>query len=127
LPPAGQDPTVTEVDDDQGAFREGLFVRALGCPCNTSPYPLNSEEAVLWEMGWRLINVGREAVRPTNLALSRFRPILQSTPGVDWADSRYKHAGPEMVGASARGSLVDVTIILTFVAMLVGMWLATMR
>lgn len=37
-------------------FGEGLFARALGRACSRNPYPLNSDEASLWEKGWRSID-----------------------------------------------------------------------
>jgi hypothetical protein len=37
-------------------FNEGLFARALGRDCRRNPYPLNSDEASLWERGWQLVD-----------------------------------------------------------------------
>jgi hypothetical protein len=45
---------MTEVDQDQNAYREGLFARALGRACNSNPYPEHSKDAVLWIHGWWL-------------------------------------------------------------------------
>jgi hypothetical protein len=45
---------MTEVDQDQDAYREGLFARALGRACDSNPYPEHSKEAVLWIHGWWL-------------------------------------------------------------------------
>ena len=44
-----------EVDQNQDAYREGLFARALGRPCRRNPYPEHSREAFLWIHGWWLI------------------------------------------------------------------------
>jgi hypothetical protein len=43
-------------DQHCDAFREGLFVRALGRASGNNPYPPNSKESVLWERGWRSID-----------------------------------------------------------------------
>jgi hypothetical protein len=37
-------------------FSEGLLARALGRACSRNPYPSNSDEASLWERGWRSID-----------------------------------------------------------------------
>jgi hypothetical protein len=43
---------------------EGLVVRELGRPCSDNPYPRGSEEAFLWEKGWRLIDERGDGVPP---------------------------------------------------------------
>jgi hypothetical protein len=43
---------MTEVDQDQDGYREGLFARALGRACDSNPYPEHSKDAVLWIHGW---------------------------------------------------------------------------
>ena len=43
----------------QEAYREGIFIRALGRPC-CNPYPPDTIENNLWEKGWRLIDATRE-------------------------------------------------------------------
>ena len=116
-----------EADRDQAAFREGLFVRALGRPCNNNPYPSKSKEAARWEMGWRFVDGRQESVRPTNFTLSPARPVSVFTPDVAEVHSHHEHAGPPMVDASLRRRLVDAAIILAFVAMLGGMWLMMQR
>jgi hypothetical protein len=118
---------MTRVDNDQGAFREGLFVRALGRPCNSNPYQPSSDEAVLWDMGWRLIDAGRDGVPSTGSVVLPVRPDPELSPGDSWADFRSEYREPSAATASPRGRLVDAAIVLTFVAMLVGMWMMTMR
>jgi hypothetical protein len=51
-----------EKEQTQDAFREGLFVRALGWACSTNPHPPNSDEHILWEKGWWLIDTHRESL-----------------------------------------------------------------
>jgi hypothetical protein len=118
---------MTKVDTCQGAYREGLFVRALGRPCSNNPYPPNSEEGVLWEKGWRLIDTRRESVPYADAALPPVRPVPEFTPGVAPAKSAEDRREQPIAGLSTRNRLVDVAIILAFTAMLIGMWMVTMR
>jgi hypothetical protein len=48
-----------EKDEDQAAFREGLFVRAIGRPLENNPYATGSTDQRLWTEGWRLIDTPR--------------------------------------------------------------------
>jgi hypothetical protein len=48
-----------EKDQDQAAFRQGLFVRALGRPLGDNPYAPGSLDGRLWAEGWRLIDTRR--------------------------------------------------------------------
>jgi len=66
-----------------GAFREGIFVRALGRPINGNPYPKRSPESAKWEAGWRLIDRGPPA---------RLKP-----EGADIASSREFRSRSEMI------------------------------
>jgi hypothetical protein len=116
---------MTEVDTVQGAYREGLFVRALGRPCSSNPYPPNSEEGILWERGWRLIDANRQNVASTVTAVPLGNPVPEFTPGAAAASSRKEQ--PPIVGASPRNRLVDMAIILAFIALLIGMWMVTLR
>jgi hypothetical protein len=59
---------MTEVDQDQDAYREGLFARALGRACDSNPYPARSKDGVLWIHGWWLT------------------PVAASLPPVDQAE-----------------------------------------
>ena len=52
-----------QVQDDV-AFREGIFVRALGRPLSKSPYPKHSAEGARWEAGWRLIDKRKTTPAP---------------------------------------------------------------
>ena len=70
-----------EKDQVQDAFREGLFVRALGRPCSANPYAPNSNEHALWEKGWRLVDERRENAPPTD-AISRNAVVPEFTPSV---------------------------------------------
>jgi len=47
-------------DQDQAAFREGIFVRALGWPLNSNPYSADSADGRLWAEGWGLIDSRRD-------------------------------------------------------------------
>jgi hypothetical protein len=74
-------------DDRQDAFREGLFVRALGRASSTNPYIANSDENVLWEKGWRSIDemaATSSAVPATklvpNFVPDRPLPVSSATP-----------------------------------------------
>jgi hypothetical protein len=49
-----------EADQNQDAYREGLFARALGRSCRGNPYPEHSREGFLWIHGWWLIQDARE-------------------------------------------------------------------
>jgi hypothetical protein len=51
-----------EKDEDQTAFREGLFVRALGRPLKCNPYAPGSTDARLWAEGWQLIDTPRTGI-----------------------------------------------------------------
>jgi hypothetical protein len=70
-----------EEEQTQDAFREGLFVRALGRPCTANPYPRNSREGLLWEKGWRSVDADGENAPPTD-ATSRIKLVPEFTPGV---------------------------------------------
>jgi hypothetical protein len=54
---------MVEVKEDPGQalFREGLFVRALGRPLSSNPYPPQSVEGRLWAEGWRMIDTRRDS------------------------------------------------------------------
>jgi hypothetical protein len=47
-------------DQDQIAYNEGVFVRALGRPLGSNPYPPHSIDARLWTEGWRLVDGHRD-------------------------------------------------------------------
>jgi hypothetical protein len=51
-----------EKDEDHTAFREGLFVRALGRPLKSNPYAPGSTDERLWAEGWRLIDTPRNNI-----------------------------------------------------------------
>ena len=55
---------------DEVAFREGVFVRALGRPLSKNPYPKRSVEGALWEAGWRLIDKRQKAPAPPSHAIT---------------------------------------------------------
>jgi len=81
---------MTEVEKDhvRYVYREGLFARALGRACSSNPHPPNSEESVLWEKGWRLIDKRRENVRPASAAFSSIKLVPDFTPGARATVSR---------------------------------------
>ena len=118
---------MTKVDLDHIAFREGLFVRALGRPRDRNPYPPGSEQSDLWESGWRLIDaewVGVESAR--SVPPVKRAPMFE--PGIADDNSLWEDAEPLIVRVSRPrcGRLIDAAIILTFAAVLFGMWMLTM-
>jgi hypothetical protein len=75
---------MSELDNDQEIYREGLFERALGRSSDSNPYPPNSKANVLWEKGWRMIDGGRENSPPsgsTNLVpdFTQASPLRKSS------------------------------------------------
>jgi hypothetical protein len=48
--------TQVEKEQTRSAYREGIFVRALGRSLDSNPYPSKSEDGLLWEEGWRVID-----------------------------------------------------------------------
>jgi hypothetical protein len=64
------------------AFREGIFVRALGRPISGNPYPKRSAESAKWEAGWGLIDHGP--------------PARPKPPGADIAPSNEFRSRAEM-------------------------------
>jgi hypothetical protein len=84
-----QDRKMAEVEEEQtqDAFREGLFVRALGRPCSANPYPQNSSQGLLWEKGWRLVDEDGENAPPTG-AISLVKLVPEFTPGVAPTEAR---------------------------------------
>jgi hypothetical protein len=56
--------TQLEQVQDDVAFREGVFIRALGRPLSKNPYPKRSAEGARWEAGWRLIDKRETAPAP---------------------------------------------------------------
>jgi hypothetical protein len=63
-------------DQHCDAFREGLFVRALGRASSNNPYPPNSKESVLWQRGWRSIDAPglSDQATPAIKSFPNFRP-----------------------------------------------------
>jgi hypothetical protein len=118
---------MTKVDLDNTAFREGLFVRALGRPCSSNPYPPNSEESVLWESGWRLIDAKRLDFGSTTPPAPLAMQALLYTPPAAEGSFRHEDRGPRIVRVSRRRArLIDATIALVFAAVLLGMWMLMM-
>jgi hypothetical protein len=89
MPEVGKDKT-------RDAFREGLFVRALGRPCSSNPYPPNSNERSLWESGWRLVDE-RDGNAPPADAMSRFKVVPEFTPGVALTKARRAPLKPKAI------------------------------
>ena len=58
-----------EVVQNQDAYREGLFARALGRSCCGNPYPEHSREGSLWIHGWWLIRDAGEIAPPDDFEL----------------------------------------------------------
>ena len=110
---------MTEVDKDQvqDAYREGLFVRALGRACSGNPYPPNSEEGLLWEKGWRLI----DSRRPT------IKSVPEFTPGAASANSGQDRLKLPIADLSEPVRLVEVVLALAFLGLLIGMLISMSR
>jgi hypothetical protein len=70
-----------EKERTQDAFREGLFVRALGRPCSINPYPPHASESLLWEKGWRLVDGDGGNAPPTD-ATSHVNLVPEFSPDV---------------------------------------------
>ena len=111
-----------EKDQTQDAFREGLFVRALGRPSSTNPYPPHSDERALWEKGWRSVDERGQNVPPAD-ARSRLRLVPEFTPGAARATVRRAPSKRKaIVFPSVR--VADALRILAVIAMIVFMLIA---
>jgi hypothetical protein len=53
-----------EADQDQAAYREGVFARALGRSADCNPYHPASGDGQLWRQGWLLIEARRDIPTP---------------------------------------------------------------
>jgi hypothetical protein len=83
------------IDQDQTAFREGNFARALGRSLNSNPHSPMSEAAFRWDEGWRLID--KPIHRGSRLsALSRIKPM---------AEPRLAPSGNDLQGRVGREKL----------------------
>jgi hypothetical protein len=71
---------MSQVQKEQirSAYREGIFVRALGRLLDNNPYPPNSEDGLLWEEGWRLIDCRRPSATRF-VESSPAKPVLAFT------------------------------------------------
>jgi len=73
---------MTQVDQDQDdvAFRDGVFARALGRPLSKNPHSRDSADGASWEAGWRLIDRPARAIaREPNASFEPYRlPIAGS-------------------------------------------------
>jgi hypothetical protein len=114
-------------DQDQCAYREGLFVRALGRARSSNPYRPNSEEGVLWEKGWRLIDTRREDDPPPDTAFRPIKSVPEFTPGVASANARHDQLGPPTAAWSSLVRIVHVILTLALVGLLLGMVIAMSR
>jgi hypothetical protein len=117
-------PTMAEVkkEQTQEAFRQGLFVRALGRPCNSNPYPPNSDESALWEKGWRSVD---ENAPPTE-AGRRIKLVPEFTPGARPVTPRRVQLNPPKSLAFLAARFSNVLRALAVVAliafMLAALW-----
>lgn len=118
---------MTKIDTDQEAYREGLFVRALGRPCSSNPYPPNSKENVLWEKGWRLIDTHSDGAAWRDSPVTATHSVPEFTPGVASAQYSKECLQPPKTGVTRSHRLVDLAIVLAFLAMLFGMWMEIIR
>lgn len=74
---------VTQIDkeQDRSAFREGIFVRALGRSLEGNPYPVNSKDGLLWEEGWRFVDAPK-APDARKSESGRLEPVVEVLPKV---------------------------------------------
>jgi hypothetical protein len=84
-----------EADQDQAAYREGVFARALGRSADCNPYHPASGDGQLWRQGWRLIDARRDI--PTPFALrSAHAPAAESSSETANAERRTKARRPRL-------------------------------
>jgi hypothetical protein len=112
-----------EKERAQDAFREGLFVRALGRPCSANPYPPNSNEGLLWEKGWRSVDEDGENALPAD-ATSRIRLVPSFTPGASPTKARRKPTGSFIANYLPSARIIEVLRIATVIAMGILMLIA---
>lgn len=108
-----------EKKQTQDAFREGLFVRALGRTCSSNPYPPNSDESALWEKGWRSVD---ENIPPTE-AGRRVKLVPEFMPGVALTSSRQAPLKPKGI-VIPRVRLADALRIAAGIAIIIVMLIA---
>jgi hypothetical protein len=110
-------------EQTQDAFREGLFVRALGRPCSANPYSPNSSEGLLWAKGWRLVDENGENAAPTD-AISRNTPVPEFTPGVASTKARRKPVNLPWAIFLPSVRFTEMLPIVAVIAMIVFMLIA---
>jgi hypothetical protein len=98
---------------EQDAYCEGNFVRALGRPRSCNPYLPRTKEAILWDDGWRLIDT-RGDILPRSIPSSSVTTVFQKRP----------HA---KAGASARPFLLYLALCAALGGFFLLMFLSTMR
>jgi hypothetical protein len=112
-----------EKDQIQDALREGLFVRGLGRPCSANPYPQNSNEHVLWEKGWRLVDERGENASPIE-AMSRSKLVPEFTPGGTSTKARRELKKSSIVVFLPSVRIMEVLRIFAVIAMGILMLIA---
>lgn len=118
-----------EIEKDQDAYREGLFVRALGRTRSSNPYSQDTLQSVLWEKGWTLIDTPTENIRENipmwDAVLQPVGPRPEFAPEVISADSFQKQLKAPTVVVSRQSHLVGAIAFVylgMFVWALVAMW-----
>jgi hypothetical protein len=112
-----------EKDQIQDALRAGLFVRGLGRPCSANPYPQNSNEHVLWEKGWRLVDERGENASPIE-AMSRSKLVPEFTPGGTSTKARRELKKSSIVVFLPSVRIMEVLRIFAVIAMGILMLIA---
>ena len=112
-----------EKERAQDTFREGLFVRALGRPCSTNPYPPSSSEGLLWEKGWRSVDEDGENASPAD-ATSRIMLVPSFTPSAASARAHRKPTRSFIANYLPSARIVEVLRIATVIAMGILMLIA---
>jgi hypothetical protein len=113
-----------EKDQDQAAYREGLFVRALGRPLDSNPYPPKSEDGLLWEDGWRLIDRRRDRITRFDAAAPAKAVLeLRLEPPADPAQGQ----GPPKPASPRRFYLVYLAFCVAFGGLFIMMLMNSAR
>jgi hypothetical protein len=109
---------------DQHAYREGLFVRALGRPLSGNPYPAKSPDGLAWEEGWRLIDRPRISKAPDGVAANRSVPRF---PDVAAAHSGHGRLKPSKEGQTLLFFAIQFAICVAVGGLLIAMLLSASR
>ena len=109
---------------DRHAYREGLFVRALGRPLSGNPYPPKSPDGLAWEEGWRLIDRPRISKAPDAVAANSAVPRF---PDGDAARSRHGRLKVSKEGQTLLFFAMQFAICVAVGGLLIAMLLSASR